>query len=191
MKIFTVRHGQTHWNIERRLQGSNDIPLDETGIAQAKSLGTRLAGEKVDIIYSSDLLRAAKTAEAINAHHNATIITTPMLREANFGIYEGRYIEEIAHEINWDHPDGGESTESKFKRIHGFLDEVVAANHENIIIVAHHGSIKAAICYFLGLPMSERRKFDVGNTAIHCFERTSNGKFTMTLENDTSHLIAD
>ena len=86
MKIFTVRHGQTHWNTEGRIQGHMDIPLDEAGLAQAEKLGIRLAGKKVDIVYSSDLARAAKTAEIINRHHNAEFVTTSALREASFGI---------------------------------------------------------------------------------------------------------
>jgi len=189
MKIFTVRHGQTSWNIERRLQGHSDIPLDDTGIEQAQKIAKRLADEKIDIIYTSDLLRASKTAEAINAFHNAQIVATPKFRESSFGIYEGRHIEEIAHEIDWSHPDGGESTVEKFHRIHSFLDEITAKSHENVVIVGHYGSVLAAICYFLKIEMAHRRSFEVGNTAIHCFERDLNGNYKMIIENDTSHLL--
>ena len=79
MKIFTVRHGQTNWNIERRLQGHTDTPLNAEGLAQAEKVAKRLSSEKVDAIYTSDLSRAFKTAEAINQHHNAKIITPPLL----------------------------------------------------------------------------------------------------------------
>ncbi|MCL2855110.1 MAG: histidine phosphatase family protein [Defluviitaleaceae bacterium] len=189
MKIFTVRHGQTSWNLERRLQGHTDIPLDETGMDQARRIGLRLAGEKVDAIYTSDLQRARKTAETINAHHGAQLFATSKLREISFGKYEGQLIEKISEKINWNHPDpDGEDVAAVFSRIHSFLDEVVESGHENVIIVGHYGSVRAAICYFLGIPAGQRHSFNVGNTAIHCFERATDGTFQMVLENDTSHL---
>jgi len=188
MKIFTVRHGQTEWNAQRRMQGHTDIGLDETGREQARKIGARLADEQVEIIYTSDLSRAADTAAAINAHHDVEIIATPALRESSFGIYEGRVYDEVFEEINWDFPDGGESADEKFARIHKCLDEILAGRHENVVIVGHHGTVKAVICYFLGLAPSERHRFAIGNTAIHCFEKDADGKWAMTLENDTDHL---
>jgi len=189
MKIFTVRHGQTVWNVEGRLQGHTDIPLDEVGLEQAQKIANRLAGEKIDIIYTSDLQRAAKTAETINIHHNVEVIPTARLRESSFGIYEGRILEEVYHEIDWNHPDGSnENVQQKFHRIHSFLEEITTKPHESIVIVGHFGSVRAAICYFLEIPMEKRRGFEIGNTAIHCFERGEDGKYRMTLENDTDHL---
>ena len=193
MKIFTVRHGQTHWNTLGRIQGHTDMPLDEAGLAQAEKLGVRLAGEKVDIIYSSDLARAAKTAEIINLYHDAEFVSTPALREIGFGIYEGHFYMEVADEIKRHHNlkqpvPGGESVNDYYDRIRGFLDEITAKHHRNIIIVSHHGTIRAAICYFLQIPIEDRDRFYIDNTAIHCFERGDDGKFCMTLENDVSHL---
>jgi len=194
MKIFTVRHGQTFWNTEGRIQGHTDIPLDEVGIAQAEKLGTRLAGEKVDIIYTSDLLRAAKTAEIINAHHNAEFVTSPALREISFGTYEGQIYEEVQDDLRHYHysanlaTPGGESITDYFSRVQSYLNEILAKQHRNIIIVGHFGTVRAAICYFMQIPIERRDEFYIGNTAVHCFERGDDGKFTMTLENDTSHL---
>ena len=193
MKIFTVRHGQTHWNTIGKMQGHTDIELDETGLDQARRLGLRLAGEKVDIIYASDLARAAKTAELINSHHNAEFVTTPALREVSFGIYEGRVYAEVGQEMNQYHSQnlpvpGGENISDYFNRIHAFLDEIMSKGHRNIIIVGHHGTVRAAICYFLQIPVEERGRFHIDNTAVHCFERGGDGKFRMTLENDVSHL---
>jgi broad specificity phosphatase PhoE len=193
MKIFTVRHGQTHWNTLGRIQGHTDIPLDEAGLAQAEKLGARLAGEKVDIIYSSDLARAAKTAEIINRRHNAELVLTPTLREIGFGIYEGRIYAEVADEMQRYHSlkqpvPGGENIFDYSDRIRGFLDEITAKHHRDIIIVSHNGAIRAAICYFMQIPIEERGRFYIGNTAVHCFERGEGGGFSMTLENDVSHL---
>jgi len=193
MKIFTVRHGQTDWNPIGRIQGHTDRPLNDVGVDQAHQLGLRLANETVDIIYTSDLQRAAKTAEAINAHHNVELIRTPELREINFGIYEGRIYSEIAHEMNHHHSlrqpfPGGDCIFENFRKMHAYLDKIVAGLHQNIIIVGHFGTVRAAICYFLQIPTEERDRFHIDNTAVHCFERGTDGKFVMTLENDTSHL---
>jgi len=194
MKILTVRHGRTQWNEIGRMQGKTDIPLDDVGLDQARRLGKRLAGEKVDIIYTSDLMRAAKTAEIINSHHNVELVTTPVLQEFGFGIYEGCIYDEVAEEVyyyrskNLPMPDGDDIFEY-YDKIHRFLEEVTTRQHQNIIIVGHGGSVRAAICYFLQLPTEDRDSYmHIGNTAVHCFERTADGRFQMTLENDVSHL---
>ncbi|MCL2235149.1 MAG: histidine phosphatase family protein [Defluviitaleaceae bacterium] len=189
MKIFTVRHGQTDWNIEGRLQGHTDIPLNPEGLDQAERVARRLSGEKVDAIYTSDLSRAFKTAEAINQHHNAKIISTPALREASFGKWEGQNIDLVRAEVNWEHPDpDGEDKATAFNRIHTFLETVVKSGHENIVIVGHYGSVTAAICYFLDMSIDHQRSLSVGNTAVHCFQKDADGKFRMKIENDMSHL---
>ena len=93
------------------------------------------------------------------------------------------------HEINWDHVDPDEEdVVAVFARIHSFLDEVTAKPHKNVVIVGHYGSIMASICYFLKVTADQRRKFQVGNTAIHCFERDGDGTFRMTIENEMKHL---
>jgi broad specificity phosphatase PhoE len=194
MKIFTVRHGQTSWNPIGRLQGHVDMPLNEAGLAQAERLGTRLAGEKVDIVYSSDLARAAKTAEIINSHHNAEFVASAALRELNFGKFDGRiYDEDVAREIDYYQNarqplPGGECIFEYADRIRGFLDEITTKHHLNVVIVGHFGTVRAAICYFLQIPVEGRDRFHIDNTAIHCFERGDDGKFHMTLENCTMHL---
>ncbi|MCL2574539.1 MAG: histidine phosphatase family protein [Defluviitaleaceae bacterium] len=193
MKIFTVRHGQTDCNLISRIQGHTNSPLNEAGLEQAKRIGRRLSREKVDIIYTSDLIRAAKTAEEINSHHGVELVPNEALREFNFGIFEGRIYGEVAHEIEYHYNKGlpmpnGESINENFKKIHNYLDEITAKNHQNVILVGHFGTVRAAICYFLGMSIEERHKFYIDNTAIHCFERGDDGKFRMILENDVSHL---
>jgi len=197
MKITTVRHGQTSWNIERRLQGQSDIELDDMGLSQTEKLGLRLANEKIDIIYTSSLKRAAKTAEVINRHHGVELIVVPALREMHCGIYEGRILD--GHEgfgqkldyhyqnINEPMPEG-ESIAEISKRVRGFLDEVLAKQHKHVVIVSHYGIILNALCYFLQVPFEERRRFTIGNTAVHCFQREYDGTFDMIVENDTTHL---
>lgn len=188
MKITTIRHGITDWNYARRVQGSQDIPLNEAGINQAQLLGERLAVEPCDIIYASDLKRAHKTAEIIGAHHpNAPLHTSSNLREIGYGDFEGKVIEDDAMWAKF-HAHLEQSAAENSARIHGYLDEVVAGGHENIFIVSHFGTIRSMICYFLKLTPEEGRAYVIGNTAIHTFQRLPSGEFDMILENDTAHL---
>ena len=193
MKIFTVRHGQTAWNLEGRMQGSMDIPLDGTGLGQAERLSERLSKEKIDIIYTSDLARAVKTAEVINSRHNAEIVPSAAIREINFGTFEGQLLSESGAELDrllnlGQAAPGGEDVYALGKRVHNFLDKILSQNHENIVIVSHGVAIRAMIHYFLKLTLQESNKLRVGNTAIHCFERGPDGNFSMTIENCTAHL---
>jgi len=187
MKITTIRHGETDWNVAKRLQGSVDIELNQVGLDQAHKLAKRLSGEPCDIIYSSDLLRAKKTAEIINTCHNVPLITSQSLRESGFGEFEGqsiadpkvyaafgKFMEEHVHVL--------------FNRVHEYIDEILKNDHENIFIVSHYGAIVAILCRLMNVPPEERLIFTIGNTAIHTLERTDNGEFRMFVENDTSHL---
>ena len=193
MRIFTIRHGQTHWNSQRRIQGQTDIELDRTGIEQAIKLGNRLANEKVDVIYTSDLLRAYKTAEEINKHHGVEVVKTTALRETNFGTYEGRVLYEISKDLDHFRKTGkpfpgGEGEEEVLARVRAVLDEIVAGNNKTVFIVGHYGTVRAVMFCLLNVPPAEQDMFHIGNTAIHCYELRDDGSFHMTLENDMSHL---
>ena len=190
MKITTVRHGETDWNVAKRIQGSVDTELNEAGIYQAKLLAERLSAEPCDIIYSSDLLRAKKTAEIINTRHNVPLITSPNLREAGFGEFEGQCISDAKVRAAF-----GEYMDNNvvpyFAKVHAYLDEILRSGHNNIFLVGHFGTVRAIICYLLQIPAENRSRYTVGNTAIHTFEKMDNGDFHMTLENDTAHLGAN
>ena len=188
MKIITIRHGETDWNVAKRIQGSNDIELNRTGLRQAERLAERLAAEPCDIIYSSDLLRAKKTAEIINSRHGVDLITTPILREADFGEFEGRFttdakISDAFTAYMEDH------VHAYFAKVHAYLDEILRSNHKSIFIVGHFGTVRAILCYLLRIPAEKRGLYTIGNTAIHIFEKMPNGKFYMSLENDTAHVL--
>ena len=186
MTITTIRHGETDWNLERKPQGSCDIELNATGLAQAEQLAKRLADEACDIIYTSDLLRTQKTAEIINTRHGVELIASPKLRESSFGEFEGKSLrdpvvaEAFEKFINKRAPD-------YFTQVQSYLKEITSCGKKNIFIVAHFGTIRAIICGLLGLHIDERSRFRIGNTAIHTFVER-NGIFEMVLENDTAHL---
>src|SRR5688572_7490768 len=95
MRLLIARHGQTKHNLDHRYQGTTDAPLNETGRAQAKQLADRLADEKIDIIYSSPLMRSTQTAELVAKVHNLEIKKDERLREISFGDWEGMSYDEI------------------------------------------------------------------------------------------------
>ena len=99
--IYLVRHGQTDWNVEKRLMGLTDISLNESGILQAKLLGKEASQLKIDRIFSSNLLRAKETAEIINKFINVDISLDERLKELNYGVIEGKILKEISSEC-WD-----------------------------------------------------------------------------------------
>jgi broad specificity phosphatase PhoE len=156
MKIFLIRHGQSIANSKGILQGQRvDSPLSELGKIQAEKISHRLKNEKIDAIYSSDLLRAKETAEKISLYHQKEIILDKRLREfdaGNFMGMENTWIEFEKYKIkeaklrgiekHQVKAIGGESEEDHFLRVKEFFNEVKIKHSKNIIIVAHGGTNK-------------------------------------------------
>ena len=187
MRITTIRHGETDWNLERKPQGARDIELNQAGLHQAEKLAARLASEPCDIIYTSDLLRASKTAEIINSRHGAQLVASPLLRESSFGEFEGKSINDEEARVAFLAFIEARAP-AYFAQVQGYLQEIIACGKDNIFIVGHFGTIRAIICGLLALPLADKEKFRIGNTAIHTFEQNIDGTFAMVLENDISHL---
>lgn len=158
MAILMVRHGQTNWNVERRVQGSTDIELNETGIEQAKLVSKKLKEEKIDRIISSPLKRAKQTAQIIAKEVDCPIIYEEGLMEREFGDFEGLKATEFDY-------DGFNSYQANKKghhvenirdfreRIYQTLDKIIAKYpDQNILLVAHGGVSIPVYCYFKGLP---------------------------------------
>ena len=157
------RHGQTAWNAENRFQGHTDVPLTETGQAQAERAARLLAALKPDKIYSSDLTRAASTAAALARITGLPVTPDKDLRERGGGSWEGltnaeirgRFPEEI---VSWDPPDG-ETREAVADRVSGALTRIAAdlstsgpGDDDGLAVVASHGAaIRLGIERFLGL----------------------------------------
>jgi len=95
MKIYLIRHGQTDWNIQGRIQGSHDIPLNEAGQRQAEQVAKGMDSRRVSRVFSSTLTRAVETAEKIGSRQKAEICSMPQLIEVEFGKWEGMTWEEI------------------------------------------------------------------------------------------------
>ncbi|HET9437226.1 MAG TPA: histidine phosphatase family protein [Gaiellaceae bacterium] len=147
--ILLVRHGETDWNRERRVQGHTDTPLNATGREQAAALAAALAGEPVAAVYASDLARARDTAQAVAQERGLEVRIDPDLREKHFGTWEGLY----DHEVLERFPEAatgpwgdGETTEQMLERVLAALSEI-ASRHpgEQIVAVTHGGPLRAVL----------------------------------------------
>ena len=160
MNLLIVRHGKTEWNKEKRAAGLTDIELNEEGINQAKIIRDHLKFTNIDIIISSPLKRAIKTAEIINEYHNKEIIIDNDVRERNLGIYEGQLNEqEIFNEIRYYTKNvpvkNGEDCRTFTKRVFDSLDKIIKeykGNVDTVLIVSHGFYLRSANWYFNGVP---------------------------------------
>jgi alpha-ribazole phosphatase len=198
--LLLVRHGETDWNIQRRHQGQQDIPLNARGRQQIEAVARRLAGEKIDAVYASDLSRAWQTAEAIVTHHDGlSILEEPRLREMHFGEWEGLTHEEIqqrqpAASENWtkilmgEGPPKGENLPQFAARIQAMLDEVVAAHpRERVLLVAHGGTLMVLLCLLLAHPIANYWQFRLEKASLSEVWVYPEGAILMLL-NDQHHL---
>ncbi|MFF2094405.1 histidine phosphatase family protein [Paenibacillus sp. NPDC058174] len=144
-RIGWIRHGSTAWNKEGRAQGQSDIPLDEEGVQQAERLAERLSGEKWDVIYSSDLMRARATAEAVARRLQlGEVRLDERLREANGGQTEGTTEAERIEKwgANWRELElERETRESLLERATAVLDEIAERHPGQNVLVVSHGAL--------------------------------------------------
>ncbi len=161
MKLYVVRHGQTYWNVLKKVQGSADIPLNERGKEQAYETKSYLENINFNIIFCSPLIRAKQTAEIINSDRNLDIIFDDRLIERNYGEFEGiskysfNYNDFWAYNKNLKYAKA-ENVQDFFSRIYNFLDEIKTNySDKNILIVCHAGVTKAINCYANGMMKDE------------------------------------
>jgi len=166
-RLCLVRHGQTDWNLEGRYQGQSDVPLNENGQAEAKSLIEQLDGNIFSAVYSSDLIRARQTAEGIADHVGLTVRIEPRLREINQGEWEGVLVEDIKarYEEIWSQrtedpanvrPPGGETVREVATRVYAALDDIAHIFPNGQVLIVSHGlSIATAICHDRGIPIGQ------------------------------------
>lgn len=150
--LLLIRHGETAWNAEHRIQGQLDTPLSTTGIRQASQLAERLGRDPIAAIYSSDLARAALTAAPLGARLGCTPQLDPRLRERDFGIFQGLTVDEIAQrypdeferwrarDLDWEVPEG-ESARQLLERVTTALTEIVVRHPGATVVVVAHGGV--------------------------------------------------
>lgn len=166
-RFLLIRHGKTEWNAQGKIQGHSDIPLNEVGIGQAKSVAQKLAdsNEKVDAIYSSDLQRAVSTAREISQIFNRTIITDSALREMFMGVAEGMEQSEYQNVYKsdqekltdffpnrwdrWQHTvvPGAETIAETLLRLEAFLRNIARFHQGHTVVVVTHGAAIKTLIY--------------------------------------------
>jgi 2,3-bisphosphoglycerate-dependent phosphoglycerate mutase len=198
-RILAVRHGETLWNRETRIQGFTDIDLSEMGQWQAQQLAQALRDESLAACYASDLSRARHTAQAVADVHGHTVHTDPGLRERCFGQFEGHTWTEI--ETQWPEasqawrqrvpywePQGGESLIALSARVLNSLNRI-AERHlgEQILVVVHGGVLDAFYRAATGLDLQAPRAWELRNTAINRLLWSPEG-LSLVGWADTAHL---
>lgn len=202
-RITAVRHGETTWNVDTRIQGQLDIGLNDRGLWQAERVGAALADESIDCIYSSDLVRAHSTAQAIarqtQSIHARTVRLHRGLRERGFGTFEGQTWADIAEKWpeesrRWRQrdphfaPPGGETPLQLRDRVAQALNEI-AQQHvgEHIVLVAHGGVMDILYRLATQQEMHAARTWELGNAAINRLLWTPDA-LTLVGWADTRHL---
>ena len=140
--IFLVRHGETVDNARQIMQGQTQGELNQRGREQAEQVARRLASEPLDAIVASDLHRAIQTAEVIAEPHGLSVVTTPLLRERDWGSFTGRFIPDLRNEV-W--PDDIESEEALLERARSFLINMTATYPGKRVVAVGHGIINKAV----------------------------------------------
>lgn len=202
MKMLLIRHGQSEANTEGRLQGQLDSPLTDLGRAQARALARRLVQEDwhVTTIYTSDLARAAETAELLAADLEAPVVRDQRLREYGVGVLTGLVWDDIEslypeiwhglhHSPTWTPIPGEEGNESFHARLTAALDDIRSrhASGEVVAIVSHGGSLGLVLSQLLGMGIERPTPFRFGNASLSVVEFWSRGAILSRL-NDTCHL---
>jgi probable phosphoglycerate mutase len=153
-EFLLVRHGETDWNRENRVQGHTDTPLNDTGLEQARGLADRLATETLVAAYASDLTRARDTASIAARGHGLDVVLDPDLREKNFGSWEGLTDVEILERF----PDAvrggwgdGETTDAVAERAVAAIDRIRTLHPVGTVLVVSHGGPLRAILAHLAV----------------------------------------
>ena len=178
-----VRHGETVWNQERRIQGgTSDTELSEAGRKQAESVGLSLKEMEISSIYSSPLKRALDTAQAIASHHQLEVQVEPDLREIDAGDLEGRSIVELGTTfsqflLRWregqgsEKMPGGESVIDVANRAWSVIQRIVRQHSQGTVVVASHYFVTVVIiCKALGWPLTNIERIRVQNGSVSVLE---------------------
>jgi 2,3-bisphosphoglycerate-dependent phosphoglycerate mutase len=198
-RIVAIRHGETAWNADARIQGHIDIALNDKGRWQAQQLAAALAHERIDAIYASDLSRAFETAQAVAQQQNKIVNVEPLLRERHFGDFQGRIFTDVEQEMpeqaaRWRRrdpdfiPEGGESLRLFYARCVLTAKRLAAAHPGQLVaLVAHGGVMDCLYRAALSLDLQTPRSWPLGNASINRLLYTPQG-LSLVGWSDTAHL---
>lgn len=177
-ELILIRHGETDWNRELRFQGQIDVPLNDIGFEQARRVAERLAGESVQQLVSSDLLRTRQTAELPSVRLGLDLVHDAGLREQAFGVVDGMRVGDIQQqfpqewtrfsEFDADYAfDGGESTRSFHTRVMAALQRLAASREgQRLVVVTHGGVLDMVYRSAMGMSLSGPRQSMIPNGGI-------------------------
>lgn len=198
--FVVVRHGETRWNLEQRIQGQGDSPLTETGRAQAEAIARRLAAERAfDALVSSDLGRALETSRPIAQATGREVRLDARLRERHFGIGEGLTYGEAGERfpgafrgdgaIDPDYAIPGGESRRRFQERVARAFEALAAEHPGarLVVVTHGGVLATLYRHIHGIPLAEPRRIAIGNACYNAMSFSA-GAWTLHAWSDDDHL---
>ena len=197
--LYLMRHGQTGFNSQARYCGRTDVPLSAAGEDQARRLRGRMEGVEIDAAYSSDLARAYRTAGIVCEGRGVRVGADALLRELDFGQWEGLTFEEISARYGqtfaaWIEnpagvsPTGGESLSDLCRRVNRFLEGVLAGPGESIAVVSHSGPIRALLCGALGVAPAGFWSLAIEPASLSAVAYHGT-RACVHLVNDTCHLV--
>ncbi|MDE2967351.1 MAG: histidine phosphatase family protein [Chloroflexota bacterium] len=201
---YLVRHGETDWNREGRIQGQSDVPLSRQGEVQASSLGQRLAGVSFSAVYASDLTRCMETARLVVGESGPEVVAVPELREVAYGEWEGLtfaeveardpagFAERVVRRDERYSPPGGERVGEVVDRVRRFHDSVRArhGSGEQVLVVGHGGSLTALLVCLLDLPTESLLRFRLRPSGLSMV-RTFDDGAVLESWNETGHLAME
>lgn len=180
LELWLVRHGQTDWNLDGRIQGQSDVPLNDAGHAQAQALAQELADKTFTAVYSSDLERARVTAEILAAPHGLPVQIDARLREINQGEWEGLNLKDIRERYDWEYrhnqayspdfrPPGGESAREVADRVQAAIEDIYKKYPHGAVLVVSHGLAAATVaCHINGVGLDQVRAMIPNNAEPLC-----------------------
>ena len=199
-RVLLVRHGATVATGDDSFNGETDVALSEAGREQARSLGRRLASERIDAFYASPLSRAMDTARLIAATHGGEVVPVPALREVSHGQWERKLRAEVERLYpeeyrRWESdpfsfaPEGGETGLAVIARALPALQEIVGSHPgERVLVVSHKATIRLLIAVLLGIdPRNYRDRMEASPAGLTVLEFRDSTAARLRLFNDTSH----
>jgi broad specificity phosphatase PhoE len=199
--VILVRHGETEWNKLHRIQGQADSAFTDLGERQTTLLATRLAAVGIDAVYSSDLGRALRTAEAVANPHSLRPVPDPGLRERHFGRWEGMTLAEAREDdpealemwrrdLEHFRPPGAESSKQMRRRVWDTFQRLVEQRDGGCIaLVSHSGPIRQILATALAMPWPQSRRLRIANASLTTLQVRGDNIMLVTF-NDTCHLDA-
>lgn len=197
MRLLLARHGQATWNLQGRYQGQGDPPLASEGEQQARALAARLAEERIDAVYASDLQRAVRTAEIVVGGRGLAVVPDAAWRETSYGEWTGLTGEEIAARgpgywprwrADWNlAPPGGETAEDVQRRVLPAAQRLHEQHPDGtVLVVTHIGPLLVLYCWAVGLPLGSPDVSPHTHGALSCGRWDATGP-AVEFWNDLSH----